>query len=180
MAVTGTLGASAAGLYALEVGTDRAREAGLAPARLAEITRAHLRPRARVAEGRWLGQAPGVHAMMDCSDGLATDMGHIGRESGVGARIRLDRLPIGAATLDAARTLGQDVREWAAVGGEDYELLLTCDPAAVEPLAAGLAQATGTPLTIVGRVEGAPGEVVFVDRDDAPVPMRGGYEHFHG
>jgi thiamine-monophosphate kinase len=180
VAVTGTLGASAAGLYALEFGLDRARDAGLAQVRLAELTRAHLRPRARVAEGRWLGQASGVHAMMDCSDGLATDMGHIGRESGVGARIRLDRVPIAPAARDAARALGQDVQEWAVAGGEDYELLLTCDPAAVEPLAVGLAEATGTSLTVIGRIEGPVGEVVFVDREDAPVSMREGYEHFHG
>ena len=180
VAVTGSLGASAAGLHALEIGLDRARDAGLAGARLVEITRAHLRPRARVAEGRWLGQAPGVHAMMDCSDGLATDLGHICRESGVGARVRLDRVPIAAAAREAARALGGDAREWAVSGGEDYELLLTCDPAAADRLIAGLAEATGTALTVIGRIEGTAGEIVFVDADGAPVTMRGGFEHFHG
>ena len=180
VAVTGSLGASAAGLFALEMGLDRARDRGVAPGRLAEITRAHLRPRARVAEGRWLGQAAGVHAMIDCSDGLATDLGHICRESGVGARVRLDRVPVAAAALDAARALGQDAREWAVAGGEDYELLLTCDPAAADQLAAGLSEATGTALTVVGRIEGPAGEMMFVDAHDAPVAIRSGYEHFHG
>ena len=180
VAVTGSLGASAAGLHALEIGLDRARDAGLAAARIAEITRAHLRPRARVAEGRWLGQAPGVHAMMDCSDGLATDVGHICRESGVGARVRLDRVPVAPAAREAARALGGDAREWAVSGGEDYELLLTCDPTAADRLIAGLAEATGTPLTVIGRIEGTAGEIVFVDADGAPVTMRGGFEHFHG
>ena len=85
IAVTGTLGA-------LGGRARRARDAGrrgaatrACPRRaIAEVTRAHLRPRARVAEGQWLGAAPGVHAMMDCSDGLATDLGHICRESGGG------------------------------------------------------------------------------------------------
>lgn len=180
VAVTGSLGAAAAGLHALEIGLDRARQAGLAGARLGEITRAHLRPRARVAEGRWLGQAPGVHAMMDCSDGLATDLGHICRESGVGARVRLERIPVAAAAREAARALGGDVREWGVSGGEDYELLLTCDPGAVDGLIPGLSEATGTPLTVIGRIEGSPGEVVFLDADGAPVAMRGGFEHFHG
>jgi thiamine-monophosphate kinase len=180
VAVTGTLGASAAGLFALEMGLDRARARGVDPARLAEATRAHLRPSARVAEGRWLGQAAGVRAMMDCSDGLATDLGHICRESRVGARVRLDRVPIAPAAADAARALGQDAREWAVGGGEDYELLLTCEPGAADRLATGLADATGTPLTVVGRIEGPAGEVVFVDADDAPVAMPSGYEHFHG
>lgn len=180
VAVTGSLGASAAGLHVLGIGLERARAAGLSPGGLAEITRAHLRPRARVAEGRWLGQAPGVHAMMDCSDGLATDLGHICRESGVGARVRLDRVPFAAAAREAARALGQDAREWAVVGGEDYELLLTCEPGAVDRLASGLSEATGTSLTVIGLLEGSAGNVVFVDADDAPVAMRDGYEHFHG
>ncbi|HEX4993528.1 MAG TPA: thiamine-phosphate kinase [Methylomirabilota bacterium] len=180
VALTGSLGASAAGLHALEIGLDRARDARLAGGALAEITRAHLRPRARVAEGRWLGQAPGVRAMMDCSDGLATDLGHICRESGVGARVRLERLPVAAAAREAARALGGDAWEWAVSGGEDYELLLTCDPAAADRLIAGLAEATGTALTVIGRIEGTTGEIVFVDADGAPVTMRGGFEHFHG
>lgn len=180
VAVTGSLGAAAAGLHALEIGLDRARDAGVAGERLAEITRAHLRPRARVAEGRWLGQAPGVHAMMDCSDGLATDLGHIGRESGVGARVWLDRVPVAEAAREAARALGHAVREWAVGGGEDYELVLTCDPDAADRLISGLAAATGTALTVIGRIEGGPGEVTFVDADGAPVAMHGGFEHFHG
>jgi len=180
VAVTGSLGASAAGLCALEVGPERARATGLAPGLLAEITAAHLRPRARVAEGRWLGEASGVHAMMDCSDGLATDLEHICRESGVGARVRLDRVPVAAAALVVGRTLGADARDWAVGGGEDYELLLTCEAGAEERLAAGLAAATGTPLSIIGRVEGAAGRVVFVDADDEPVAVPSGYEHFHG
>jgi thiamine-monophosphate kinase len=178
--VTGSLGASAAGLHALEIGLDRARAAGVPGAGLGEITRAHLRPRARVAEGRWLGQAPGVHAMMDCSDGLATDLGHICRESGVGAQVRLDRVPVAAAAREAARALGADARVWAVSGGEDYELLLTCDPAATERLIAGLREATGTPLTLIGRIEGPAGAPVFVDAAGDPVAMAGGFEHFHG
>jgi thiamine-monophosphate kinase len=180
VAVTGGLGASAAGLHALEMGLDRARAAGVAGGRLGEITRAHLRPHARVAEGRWLGQAPGVHAMMDCSDGLATDLGHVCRESGVGGRVRLEAVPIAAAAREAGHGLGVDPRDWAVSGGEDYELLLTCEPAAADGLVAGLAAATGTALTVIGRIEGAAGEVVFVDAAGVPVPMRRGFEHFHG
>jgi thiamine-monophosphate kinase len=180
VAVTGSLGLSAAGLHALEIGLDRAREAGLAAARLAELTRAHLRPRARVVEGRWLGQAPGVHAMMDCSDGLATDLGHICRESGVGARVQREHIPVAAAAREAAHALGADAREWSVSGGEDYELLLTCDPAEADHLIAGLLEATGTPLTVIGRIEGSAGETVFVDAEGVPVAVRGGFEHFRG
>jgi thiamine-monophosphate kinase len=180
VAVTGSLGGSAAGLHALERGLGRMSAAGTAPAWLDEVTRAHLRPQARVPEGRWLGQAAGVHAMMDCSDGLATDLGHICRESAVGARVRLDRVPIAAETRSAARELGADASRWAVSGGEDYELLLTCDPAVVPRLIEGLADATGTALTLIGRIEGSPGELVFLDALGAPVAMREGFEHFRG
>jgi thiamine-monophosphate kinase len=118
--------------------------------------------------------------MMDCSDGLATDLEHICRESGVGARVRLDHVPVAPAVLAAARALGTNALDWAVGGGEDYELLLTCETGAVDRLAAGLAAATGTPLTVIGRIEGEAGRVVFVDVDDAPVAVRSGYEHFHG
>ncbi len=180
VAVTGALGASAAGLHVLETGADRARGAGLGSGALEELATAHLRPTARVAEGRWLGAAPGVHAMLDCSDGLATDLGHICRASGVGARVRLDRVPVHPAAAEAGRVLGADARRWAAGGGEDYELLITCDPAAVAFLAAGLREATGTALTAVGQVDGSQPGVLFVDASGAPVGMPAGFEHFRG
>jgi thiamine-monophosphate kinase len=180
VAVTGSLGASAAGLHALERGLRAGRAGGTARAWLGQVTRAHLRPQARVTEGRWLGQAPGVHAMMDCSDGLATDLGHICHESAVGARVRLDRLPIAAETKDAARELGADAHRWAVSGGEDYELLLTCDPTVTADLIAGLAEATGTALTVIGWIESPAGEPIFVDAAGAPVAMREGFEHFRG
>jgi thiamine-monophosphate kinase len=178
LAVTGALGRSAAGLHALEMGADQARANGLAPGPLAEIIASHLRPRPRVAEGRWLGEAAGVHAMMDCSDGIATDLEHICRESGVGARVRLDGVPLAPAARAAGHALGVDPREWAVGGGEDYELLLTCEPEAASRLAEGLVAATGTPLTVIGRIEGPAGAVVFVDESGRPVSVRSGYQHF--
>jgi thiamine-monophosphate kinase len=178
IAVTGRLGGSAAGLHALEMGADQARAAGLAPGALAEIIATHLRPRARVAEGRWLGEAAGVHAMMDCSDGLATDLEHICRESGVGARVRLDQVPVAPAARAAGDALGVDAQDWAVGGGEDYELLLTCAPDTAARLAEGLVAATGTPLTVIGRVEGPAGAVTFVDGAGLPVTVRSGYQHF--
>lgn len=177
VAVTGTLGGSAAGLCLLEGQRDRARVAGLDQAADAELVAAHLRPTPRVAEGRWLGAAPGVHAMMDLSDGLATDLGHVCRESGVGARVRVDRLPVAPGALAAARALGADPLRWAAAGGEDYELLVTLDPALAPEVARGLEAATGTPLTAVGEITGD-GGLAFLDARGQAIAMRPGYEHF--
>jgi len=180
VAITGTVGRSAAGLAVLESGVERVRAAGIDAEAVEELRRAHLRPTARVAEGRWLGEAAGVHAMMDCSDGIATDLGHMCRESGVGARVRIDRLPVAEAAREAARALGRDPIEWAAAGGEDYELLLTCDPASAGALAAGLRAATGTAFTVIGEIDGSATGIIWVEPDGRPVEIRPGYEHFSG
>lgn len=174
VAVTGTLGRAAAGLAVLERPT---APAGVPPAALAEVTEAHLRPRPRVAEGRWLGAAPGVTALIDLSDGLATDLAHILEESQVGARVQLDRLPLTDSTRTVARALGADPVAWATGGGEDYELLLTCGPDAFAGLQAGLAQATGARLTVVGEiVEGR--TLTFLDARGRARAVAPGFEHF--
>jgi thiamine-monophosphate kinase len=181
VAVTGTLGRSAAGLAALEAG--RARLGAVRPETIEAVTVAHLRPTARVAEGRWLGAAAGVHAMMDCSDGFATDLGHICRESRVGSRVELDRLPVDSAAREVAGALGADPLSWATSGGEDFELLLTCERASVDALRDGLGRATGTALTVVGEIEALEAleaSVTFLDAAGEPVAVAPGYEHFSG
>jgi thiamine-monophosphate kinase len=133
-----------------------------------------------VAEGRWLGAQPMVHAMMDASDGLASDLGHICRESRVEARVSLDRVPISPAVRDAAHLLGRDPRDWATSGGEDYELIVTCEASGLPALADGLARATGTQLTAIGEI--APGEprVAWLAENGSEVSVASGYEHFRG
>lgn len=102
----------------------------------------HRNPRPQVAEGVWLGQRHEVHAMMDISDGLASDIRHIMERSGVGAAIDTERIP---AAADA------DIRT-AACAGEDYVLLLTADCADAERLAADFLARFGAPLHPVGRI----------------------------
>jgi thiamine-monophosphate kinase len=177
IAVTGPLGRSAAGLAVLE---RPSAPPGVESAELAAVTSAHLRPVPRVAEGRWLSGAGGVTAMIDLSDGLATDLGHIAEESGVDCRIDVERLPIDAATRNVARALDADACGWATGGGEDYELLLTCEAAAFDRLADGLERATGTPLHRVGTVTGGGARVSFVDAHGRDVAVAPGFEHFVG
>ena len=178
VAVTGTLGRSAAGLAVLEGGV--ARRPAVSAESLQAVATAHLRPTARVAEGRWLGAAVGVHAMMDCSDGLATDLAHLCRASGLGARVALDRLPVDPAARAIAGALDADALSWATSGGEDFELLFTCDPASVDALRDGLRRATGTTLTVVGEMGRSEAEVAFLDATGNRVTVRAGYEHFRG
>jgi thiamine-monophosphate kinase len=174
VAVTGTLGRSAAGLAVLE---GAHAPAGLDADTLAEMTGAHLRPRPRAAEGRWLGATDGVSAMMDLSDGLAVDLPRLCLESAVGARVEIDALPISAGTRRVAAAVGRDALAWATGGGEDYELLITCTATAFDRLSHGLAEATGTTLTRIGSIE--PGDGVrFVDRQGQDVEVARGFEHF--
>ena len=173
VAVTGTLGRAAAGLALLE--RERA-PAGVPAAPLAEVAGAQLRPRPRVAEARWLAEA-GVSAMMDISDGIATDLARLATESGVGAVVNVDRLPIAGATRTVAAALDRDPLAFATGGGEDYELLLTCGGDRFERLRSGLLEATGASLTTVGEVTSSTG-VRWVDSTGRQVAVAAGFEHF--
>lgn len=127
--VTGKLGTSSKGLVDIMFG-DLSTPA-------AEI---HRMAQARVEEGIVLGAQRAVHAMMDISDGIASDIRHIMEQSKVGAEIDTALVP-----------RDYDLR-YALSGGEDYELLLTVERGEVEAVSEHLLQATGTPLTVIGRI----------------------------
>jgi len=152
VAVTGELGGSEAGRRLLEAG-----ERG-APADAESLVARHLRPRPRLREGRALGAA-GVTAMIDLSDGLATDARHVAERSGVELRVRLDDVP---------RAPGVSAED-AVTGGDDYELLVTVPPERRE------AAERAAPLTWVGEISPGSGLVLVGSR--GPVAGLSGYEH---
>ena len=121
--VTGSLGDSAGGLKAILKGVKR-------DADVQKLIDRHYRPTPRVAEGLELRLNLGVHAMMDISDGLGSDLQHILDASDVGAEIDLVALPLSLALKHVCQSQGWDPLQLAVSGGEDYELLFTCTPQA--------------------------------------------------
>ena len=153
VAVTGKLGDSGGGLKVLlgEGGESRPGEGGVARDE-ARLVRTHHRPRPHLEEGEWLGARAGVRAMMDVSDGIDSDIRRIMEQSGVGARIELEKLPVSAELRRVAERRGFDPVETAAAGGEDYCLLVTVDKAKFAAAAAAFRRRFGRPLFAVGEI----------------------------
>ncbi len=173
--VTGTLGDSALGLALLACG--RRLPKALGPE--ATLLRRHLDPTARLVEGAALGKGRLASAMIDLSDGLAADLGHVCDESGVGARVELARLPRSRAYRALAQRLAPDDPEAPAVGGgEDYELLFTVPASRVAALERAVRGWPARP-SAIGEIRPRREGLVLVREDGRPYrPRRAGFTHF--
>jgi thiamine-monophosphate kinase len=148
LVLTGELGAAAAGLLLLE---DPALGAAL-PAETAELLRRRqLEPRPRQRAGRALAGA-GARAMIDLSDGLGADAGHLAAASAVGLRIDAATLPLAKGVAEVALAAGRDPLELAAGGGEDYELLAAIPAACLGETSSAIGEAAEAALTPIGEV----------------------------
>jgi len=145
--VTGYLGDAAAGLHLVNHPEVRVRHETHTA-----LTFAHLRPSPRVEEARAIASLRLATSMIDVSDALAGDLGHICRASGVGAVVWEHELPISPSALEVASAARFDPIEWALYGGEDYELLLTAPVGAVPPLQEAVRAAGGGRLTPIGEI----------------------------
>lgn len=161
LCVTGELGGAAAGLLLLGGRAEAARER-LPTAVINALVARQLEPQPRLAAGRVLATA-GATAMIDVSDGLGADAGHLASESGVGLEISLQAVPIAPGMEEVTAAAGADGEALAASGGEDYELLACLPPVAVREAREKLA-AQGLDLTVIGHVTAGPG-VTITGRD---------------
>jgi thiamine-monophosphate kinase len=181
--VTGNLGGSAAGLWSLDRGLRPGmawpaalqRPAWLGAAEEAAVQAAmaaHLTPTPRLAAGQALrGHAT---AMIDVSDGLASDLGHVCAESGVAARIQAGRIPLHPGALVAARWSGRDGMDLALRGGEDYELLFTSP---TDPRAVLAGAAPGLPVARIGEILVGPPVPMLESADGRTEVLAGGFDH---
>jgi len=167
--VTGALGGAACGLARLEkLAAGRGRSAGpvRVPARLASELAAHLWPQPRIAQGLWLRKRGVATAALDLSDGLSTDLAHLCEESGVGAEVDAEALP-----LHTGASLEQGLH-----GGEDYELLFTARAGTRVPQSIA-----GVAITHIGRmVKARAGEplMTLCSEDGEDALKARGWEHF--
>lgn len=164
--VTGTLGDAALGLELLKRGE---REGGA-------VIR-HLDPTPRVREGMNLAEAGIPSAMIDVSDGLLADLGHILDLSGAGARLYLEKIPLSDCFREAQPTLATDPFRFPLSGGEDYELLFTTPPDKLSAVHSLLGE-TGTGATVIGEITDS-GRLSLLTPLGTEYPaVQKGYNHF--
>lgn len=167
IAVTGPLGDSAAGLRAILQNIPNDSD-------ITELIGRHHKPRPHLAEGEWLGAQKGVHAMMDISDGVASDLLHILRASSLAATISANDIPVSPLLQKTAARLGWNAWEMALTGGEDYVLLLTADPARINDLQKQFAERFGSQLYVIGECRTGQPEINYQGIDCQLT----GYKHF--
>ena len=153
--VTGVLGGAASAVSAWTSGHEPERAA----------RRAFARPVARVAEARWLHDRDVFTALIDVSDGVTGDLGHLAVASAVDVELESRWIP---------RFEGVSAESLAWDGGEDYELVFFAPPGSVEPLRAQFADRFGVELTRIGETVAGNGEVRV---DGRPGPRRA-FDHF--
>jgi thiamine-monophosphate kinase len=159
--VTGHLGGSAAGLAMLAAGMDPPRW----------LKDKHLVPRCRLDLSPQI--APVANAMIDISDGLAAEVNHICDQSGTGAEIEVNKIPVHEQTHEAAKRTGKRYLDFALAGGEDFELLFS-----IAEQNRQFIEDQAIDVVAVGRVTDAPAERMLLFPDGKRVSLIGGYNHF--
>ncbi len=169
--ITGPTGLSAAGCDLL-----LAREIPTKPW-VETLKKAHLEPRPHLLEGRLLAESRACTAAIDISDGLSSDLGHICKQSGVGALIFEEKLCIESVLAEAASYLNKDPFEWVLNGGEDYVLLACVAQEAFESVCMAAAEA-GIELIAIGVLQEEPGMRLRLRSGIETELMPGGWNHF--
>jgi thiamine-monophosphate kinase len=171
---TGRLGDSRAGLHMIlnHLKPDGPDEQAL--------FNAHILPRPHLDEGDFLSRQKGVHAAIDVSDGLASDLGHILEQSRVGARLQAEDIPVSPQLQNFCYCMGFDALDYAINGGEDYCLILTITPEWAEKVRAAYVERFGRPLYELGGITSGGGLELENSKGRVTRIAAGGWDHFKG
>jgi len=170
--VTGHLGDSAAGLQVvlnnLKPNTDTKY-----------LERKHHHTEPRIHEGRWLAKQKLVHAMMDISDGISSDLMHILNASGLSALVHTEKLPISKTLQIVASKNNWNITELATAGGEDYELLFTVDEKDIDRLKLEYKACFSEEISVIGETKKGPSTITWLKNGNEMTNSKGGFNHFN-
>jgi thiamine-monophosphate kinase len=168
--VSGTLGDAALGLKILQgKGKTKGTEG---------LIQKHLSPRPRVELGQAIAKHHLATAMIDVSDGLLIDTSHLLEESGVGARIWEDQIPLSSLYQKWIHSFSRDPFQFALSGGEDYELLFTA-PSKMRKRISSFTHSLKIPITRIGEILPQKEGLYIIKKNGKDYsPSRLGFEHF--
>jgi len=169
---TGYLGDSRAGLHLIlnDIEADSVE--------LKTLFKAHILPKPNLHEGRFLATRKGVHAAIDVSDGLSSDLGHIVEESRVGARIYADKIPVSPELKYFCSRFDFDPVDYALSGGEDYKLLVTVAAQDATGVEADYIKKFDQPIYPIGEITDTKRmEISYPDGETKPIILTG-WDHF--
>ncbi len=169
---TGFLGDSRAGLHLIlnNIPTDSKE--------LKDLFNSHILPRPFLSEGRFLAAQTGVHAAIDVSDGLSSDIGHIAKESNVGVSLFAEKIPISENLINFCNRFDFDPVEFTLAGGEDYTLLCTVSPDKADDVAEKYRKTFNNPLYPIGKITD-PGKMEIIDSSGRAKEFKPeGWDHF--
>ncbi len=171
--VTGFPGQAAAGLALLQR-SSKGNDGSSHP-----LVSAYTRPSHRAFEGRRIAQSGLATAMIDISDGLLGDLGHICKESGVGAQLFREQLPVSPALMQFSSQLGCSPLDFILSDSDDYELLLTCSPQDVKTLCALISDTGNISAKAIGTITSERGKMELVKEDQTRQTLNpSGWDHF--
>ncbi len=169
---TGYTGDSRAGLYCLQ------HEKNLQPEWMTSLVKAHLRPEPHVKEGQFLASQPGIHAAIDISDGLSSDLSHVLENSGVGCVIEGSSLPASGDLQQFCNTYSFDSAGYLLDGGEDYVLLCTMEPEYADSVAEEFHALFGRQLNRIGHITEEKTALLLHENAEKTPLRTGGWDHF--
>ncbi len=169
--LTGQTGDSAAGLQALfkDLPVDESTK---------PLYDQHLTPYPHVSEGKWLAQFKEVHAMMDVSDGVSSDLKHILKASSVKGIIELEKIPLSPTLTHFCKAHDLNSVELALTGGEDYVLLLTIDNKSFANISHKFQDEFNKPLYPIGTIKKGAPEIQYYKNNEQIKEIKKGYSHF--